>query len=382
MLNEELEGFLEKVLDRRSGPELRGLLVGYRLSAQSEGKSANTIALVEASTRYLCEFLNDHGLSTAINEIHAAELRGFIVALQNRQRFAHHPLTKPQEECLSGHTVNAYARSLRAFFSWTEVEGLIEENPFTRIRIPRAPKKIMPTFTEAQIISLMESVDTSTPEGFRNWSILLTLLDTGMRVSELTGFKVEDVNLEARLVKVLGKGCRERLVPIGSRTQKAFWRYLTLCRPEPATPRYKQFFLTKDGRPLTKDRVEAIVERCCRRAGITGVRASPHTFRHTFAVMFLRNGGDVFTLQRIMGHSTLDVLRIYVNMAQADINEAHRRCSPADNIDLKLPARKNRILSRGSSGAKRVLARSTNRLGVIDSETSPRRGPPEGLRGG
>ena len=352
MLNQELTGFLKEVLDHRPSTELLELLTGYRLSSLSEGKSHNTIALVEASTRYLHEFLTSRGLPTTINDIYTAELREFIVSLQDRKRFAHHPLTKPQDGRLSGHTVNAYVRSLRAFWSWAETEGLLEANPFAHIKTPRAPKKIMPTFSAAQVKTLLEIIDSSTPVGFRNWTILLALLDTGIRVSELTGLKAKDVNLETRSLKVLGKGCKERLVPIGARTQKAFWRYSTLCRPEPAMPRHDHFFLTEDGRPLTKDRVEAIVERCCRKAGITGVRLSPHTFRHTFAVMFLRNGGDVFTLQQIMGHSTLDVLRIYVNMAQADINEAHRRCSPADNIDLKLPARRSRIPGGKSSGVE------------------------------
>ncbi len=338
MLN-EMETFLGEVLDRRQrqATRLPELLEGYRLSAQAEGKSHNTIALVQASVRYFQEFLAAKGLPTDINEVHIVELRRFIISLQERQRFAHHPLTRPQEGRLSGHTVNAYVRSLRAFWSWAEAEGLVEENPFARIKIPPPPKKVMPTFSEVQLKSLIAAIDITTPEGCRDCAILVTFLDTGMRVSELTGLRIEDVSLEGRLAKVLGKGSRERLVPFGARVQNALWRYLTLYRPEPAVPRYEQFFLTRDGRPLTKDRVEAIVEHYCKRAGITGTRLSPHTFRHTFAVMFLRNGGDVFTLQRIMGHSTLDVLRIYVNMAQADINEAHRRCSPADNIDLKLP---------------------------------------------
>ncbi len=137
------------------------------------------------------------------------------------------------------------------------------------------------------------------------------------------------------MLKVWGKGAKERMVPFGKKVQGALWKYMMSCRPPPIVPRYDHVFLTWHGRPLTKDRVEAIVEHYGRKAGISGVRVSPHTFRHSFAVMFLRNGGNVFSLQRIMGHSTLDVLRIYVNMAQADIQEAHRRHSPADNMDFK-----------------------------------------------
>ena len=335
MPNRDIDEFLQDILKIKRGTELSHLREGYKLCAQAEGKSGNTIALVEAAVRYLDEFLGSSDLSADIRDIGVHELRCFIIDLQERQRFAHHPLTKPQAGHLSGHTINSYLRALRAFWSWAEAEGFIGENPFSRIRIPKAPRKIIPTFSETQIKALLAAVDTSTGEGFRNYAILLTLLDTGLRVSELTNLRLQDVNLEGRLLKVWGKGAKERLVPIGARVQKALWKYVTFYRPEPATPRYDRAFLTRHGRPLTKDRVEAIVERYGRKVGITGVRVSPHTFRHTFAVMFLRNGGNVFSLQRIMGHSTLDVLRIYVNMAQADIQEAHRRYSPADNMDFK-----------------------------------------------
>jgi integrase/recombinase XerD len=333
MLNREISDFLRQALKR--GTDLKDLLEGYRLCVHSEGKSPATIAIVEASVRYLQEFLSTNGLPTDIGGIGVRELRSFIIYLQGRQRFAQHRFTKPQEGHLSGHTVNGYLRALRAFWSWAQREGFVEENPFSQIKIPKAPKKVMPTFTQEQLQRLMAAIDTRTTSGHRDYTIIVTFLDTGTRCSELTGLKVDDVNQEAKLLKVWGKGAKERMVPFGRKVQHALWKYLTFYRPEPLMPRYDHVFLTGDGRPLTKDRVEAIVEHYGRKAGITGVRISPHTFRHTFAVMFLRNGGDVFSLQRIMGHSTLDVLRIYVNMAQADIQEAHRRHSPADNMDFK-----------------------------------------------
>jgi len=88
------------------------------------------------------------------------------------------------------------------------------------------------------------------------------------------------------------------------------------------------------GMPLTKTYIETLLKRYAKKAGIEGVRCSPHTFRHTFAISYLRNGGDVFSLQHILGHSSLDVVRIYVNLAQVDIKAAHRRYSPADNMNL------------------------------------------------
>jgi len=334
MLDREINDFLREALKR--GTHLKDLLEGYRLCGHSEGKSPATIAIVEASVHYLQEFLSTNGLPTEIGGIGVRELRSFIIYLQGRQRFAQHRFTKPQEGHLSGHTVNGYLRALRAFWSWAQREEFVDENPFSEIKIPKAPKKVMPTFTQEELRRLMAAIDTRTALGHRDYTMIITFLDTGMRCSELTGLNVDDVNREARLLKVRGKGAKERMVPFGKKVQHALWKYLTFYRPEPLMSRYENVFLTKDGKPLTKERVEGIVEYYGRKASITGVRISPHTFRHTFAVMFLRNGGDVFSLQRIMGHSTLDVLRIYVNMAQADIQEAHRLHSPIDNMDFKL----------------------------------------------
>lgn len=353
MLNGEIDNFLQEVLQRGTQADLAHLMEGYKLCAQSEGKSSATIAIVEASVHYIEEFLSTNGLSTDIERIGVRELRHFIVYLQGRQRFAQHRFTKPQQGHLSGHTVNGYLRAVRAFWAWAQREGFIDENPFSHVQIPKAPRKVIPTFTEEQLRCLMEAIDTSSASGHRDYTIIMSFLDTGVRCSELTNLRVKDVNLEARLLKVWGKGAKERMVPFGKKVQGALWKYMMSCRPPPIVPRYDHVFLTCDGRPLMKDRVEAIVERYGRKAGITGVRVSPHTFRHTFAVMFLRNGGNVFSLQRIMGHSTLDVLRIYVNMAQADIQEAHRRHSPADNMDFK-PAYRRGARNNGAIDKKTI----------------------------
>jgi site-specific recombinase XerD len=333
---------LGQVLSKGTAAQLDRVLEGYRLTAQSEGKSPNSIAIVAASVRYLDEFLTSHNLSTDVTEIGVEELRRFIVYLRERPRFVRHRFTQPQGGHLSGHTINGYMRALQSFWSWLQREEFIQETPFTKLKIPKSPKRIIPTFSQEQLRQLFGAIDITSPTGYRDYTIMLTLLDSGIRCSELTGLGFTDVKLESRLLKVWGKGSKERLVPIGARVQKAMWKYLNRYRPEPATPRYDQVFLTRDGRPLTKDRLEAIVERYGKKAGITGVRVSPYTFRHTMAVTFLRNGGDVFSLQRILGHSSLEVVRGYVNLAQSDISRVHQRNSPADNLEFKLPKSRRR----------------------------------------
>jgi integrase/recombinase XerD len=341
---EEVEEFIVELPGKKSRTDLGNLIGGYGLCARAEGKSLNYISLVTASVRFFIRYLEENGLPRDASRINARHIRGFVLHLKSANRFSEHPFARPQNTGLTGHTINTYMRSLRAFWSWLLSEGIIDYSPFSNLRIPRAPKKVIPTFSDEQIKALLAAIDPSSPEGFRNHTIVLMLLDTMIRVSELTGCRKEDLNLEGRCLKVTGKGDRERIVPFGRMLQKALWRYITLYRHEPLIPRQDMLFLTADGTPMTKNRIEFILNTYGKRAGISGVRVSPHTFRHTGAVAFLRNGGDLFTLQRIMGHSSLEILRGYVNLNQDDLNRIHEKASPLDNLEIPKP--RGRIVGR------------------------------------
>ena len=314
---------------------LYNLIQGYRLCARTEGKSEKTIRITTTALTTLRDFLEARQYRADVTKIGASELREFILHLQQVRAFEHHPFTKPQDKGLSGHAVNCYLRAIRAFWSWLVREEIIMSSPFSRVRIPKPPKKVIATFSEKQLNATLRAINTSAPAGFRDWTMILTLLDTGLRASELTGLTLNNVNLDESLLKVCGKGNKERVVPIGAKVQRAVWKYWHRHRPQPANPLCPTLFLTASGRPITTDRLRAIIKKYSDRAGIEGVRCSPHTFRHTFAISYLRNGGDVFTLQRILGHETLDMVRNYVNVAQYDLEEAHLRCSPVDNLKIK-----------------------------------------------
>ncbi|MCP4685012.1 MAG: tyrosine-type recombinase/integrase, partial [bacterium] len=177
-------------------------------------------------------------------------------------------------------------------------EEYLEQHPFDRVKVPRAPHKVMATLSEAQIQDLLGVIDIDTPQGYRNFTLVLMMLDCGLRLAELTGLRLSHVRLEEGEFKVMGKGSRERVVPMGRQLVRCLARYIARYRPQPAVPRVDQLFLTDDGWPLGKNRVENLMTRYGKRAGITGVRCSPHTLRHTAAVSFVRNGGDAFSLQR------------------------------------------------------------------------------------
>jgi len=337
MLGDEIDHFLEQALDKaEASTELSNLIEGYSICARSEGISENTILLTGRAVTYLRGFLSRSGLLTNAESIGVSEIRSFILHLKEARRFEFHPLVKSRDRKLTGHTVNCYLRSISAFWSWLLKEGFINSNPFARVKIPKAPKKVITPFTEEQIQSLLQAIDTSITTGLRNYAMVLTFLDTGMRLRELIGLKMNDVDFRNRTLKVLGKGAKERRLPIGKRLLAALWKY-QLHRPQPATGLIDNFFLTRDGWPLAKNRIETIIKNLGRKAGLQGVRCSPHTFRHTFCIQFLRNGANLFSLQQMTGHSSLEVLRGYVALAESDLKSAHQKYSPVDNLNLRAP---------------------------------------------
>lgn len=348
-----------------STTELARLIQGYRLCAKTEGKSDKTIAIVANSVSYFENFLRSEGLPTDVTQIGSREIRAFILYLQQKRCFSGHPLNKTQERGLSGHTINCYLRSIRVFWSWLVSEEIIEANPLARLKIPKPPKKVITTFSDRQLEQLLNGIDTSTAEGYRDQAIILTLLDTALRVSELVNIRLDDLWLEEGLIKVMGKGGKERFVPIGKSIQRILWRYINRYRAEPVTPNCDFLFLTTHGRPMTKDRIDKKMSRYGEKAGIRGVRCSPHTLRHTAAIRFLRNGGDVFSLQRMLGHSTLEMTRRYCELADVDVKRAHATASPVDNLGLKLGRSKMRMTNEATRYKGSVASSRTKNLGLF-----------------
>ena len=314
--------------------ELKQIALGYELIAKSEGMSDKTIQTVGLSIKTFNQFLEMRCLPSDVRMIDASILRHYSVYLQGKNKYMNHVFTPMQTNRITMHTVSVYLRGLSSFWSWLERDGIINDNPFKRIRLPKPPNKIVPHFSNLQIIDLFRAINKNTPCGFRNYAMALLLFDTGIRCAELCSIKLCDVDIETRRIKVWGKGSRERIVPIGARTQDAIRKYLRFYRAQPRLPEIDRLFLTDDGDPLKNRRVQTIIRQYGQKAGIAGVRLSPHTFRHTMAIQYLRNGGDVFTLQRILGHSSLQMTVRYVALEQQDIDRVHRRSSPGDMIGI------------------------------------------------
>ena len=174
------------------------------------------------------------------------------------------------------------------------------------------------------------------PTGTRDRAMLLTLLDTGLRASELCALLIGDVDMKTGKVDVKhgaqggAKGGKGRVVYLGKAARRALWRYLA-TREDGEDPR-APLFLGKFDRPLSKETLRLLVKNLGKKAEVK--KSHPHRFRHTFSITYLRSGGDLFTLQALLGHGSLDMVQRYAKIAQIDIQQAHRRASPADNWHL------------------------------------------------
>ncbi len=307
--------------------ELGNLIQGFKLCCQTEGKSPKTIEWYTTFLLRFLTFLEFNSYPTDAAQINKEVIRAFILYLQEEAK------TPRSKKPLSSATVQGYVRTLRVFFSWAVREEYLPDSPTAKIPVPKATQKIINTFTYEQIGKLAEACYRSNGNSYRNLTILLLLLDTGIRVSELVHINHEDVNLAEGWVKIkIGKGGKERIVPVGSVVQKSLWKYINRFRPQPLTQKVTRLFLSEYGLPLTRSGIQQMLRRCGKRAGISGVRCSPHTFRHTFAKSYLINGGDIFSLQKILGHSSLASVRTYLNLFGTDIKKQHQKYSPADNL--------------------------------------------------
>ena len=173
-----------------------------------------------------------------------------------------------------------------------------------------------------------------TAMGSRNIALLVTFLDTGARESEICDLLLKDAHIEEGYLKVMGKGAKERILPIGAVTQKVLWRYIFHFRPQPDSELNDYLFLTSDGNKLNGDAVRLLMKRWGKKAGVPRLHA--HLCRHTFATNFLiHKCGDTFRLQQILGHSTLEMVRHYVNYASVHDMIQNHVSSPMDRMGVK-----------------------------------------------
>jgi len=301
---------------------LSQIIDGYLLAANARRLSPHTIADYQTTFNKLTAFLQTDPL---FNSIHKSDLERFLAA---------QPVSKK--------TLLNYHTGLSALWTWAYDEALATRHLPRSIERPRPEQRAIAPFTQADIKALLGALrysETYRNHGAtasnalqnhdRNRAIILLLLDTGLRADELCSARIQDCNLKNQWLRVFCKGSKERIIPICARTAQTLWKYLA-SRPDarPEDP----LFITLNDTPLDRHRLLKQLNLIGKRAGVSDTH--PHRFRHTFAINFLRNGGDIYSLQMILGHSTLDMTKKYLQIAQADIHSAHRLASPVSNWRL------------------------------------------------
>ncbi|MED1148909.1 tyrosine-type recombinase/integrase [Bacillus paralicheniformis] len=225
-------------------------------------------------------------------------------------------------------SINTRLRAIRAFFNFLEKDRQIYENPVRELSLLKQKKEVVETFSRDQLKDLLRQPDLGTFTGFRDYTIMLLLIETGVRVRELTDICVKDIRWEDSQIRIDGKGYKERLVPIQATMKRQLRKYIQIRGDVPN----EALFVTIDNTPLTIRQVQNRLRKYGRKANIKNVRCSPHTFRHTFAKMSVQNGADVFALQAVLGHTSLDMVRNYVNLFSSDVMDAHKKFSPVEKL--------------------------------------------------
>lgn len=237
------------------------------------------------------------------------------------------------QERLRGVTVQGYYRAIKAFFAFLFEEEYILRNPMKKLKSPKAEQKMMRTFNKQEIASILRYYDQMDYFGLRNYTIMCLLFSTGMRKGELLNLKLKDVNLTVDMIKVMGKGSKERVIPVSRALRRVMLQYLRK-RDEYLEGVYCEYFLTnKDKRQLRISGLNAVFAKLKKDLKLGGEKFSPHTWRHTFAKTFLLNGGDIFSLQKILGHSDITTTKRYINLNDKEIKQQHAKFNPLDNSE-------------------------------------------------
>ncbi len=235
-----------------------------------------------------------------------------------------------QRQGLKDWTQNAAGRAIKTFFHRSVEEGLLTESPAKRVRLPRIDKAILPALTEDEIKKLLKACELE-----RDKAIILFMLDTGVRNAELVALNYGDVDMKTGAVTVrMGKGRKSRIVYVASRVRKQLLRYFGESgTPTPDEPLWTSGHSPNEKRVrLSSSGLNQMFQRIRQRAGVKN--ATPHAMRRSFALNCLRGGMSVHVLAKLMGHSDTHTLRRYLDLTEDDLEAAHRKASPADNMKL------------------------------------------------
>ena len=239
-------------------------------------------------------------------------------------------LASEREKGMKGSTRSRRTAAIRMFFRHLKERRLIRENPSDLMDAPKKALALPRVLSEAEVFAMLDEVKGEDPTSLRDRAILEVMYGCGLRVSELCELKREDIVAEGELLRILGKGSKERIVPIGGAAGRALTAYLEGSRESFAKGNLSEghIFLTRLGRPFTRQGIFKIVRTHAAAVGIAADRISPHVLRHCFASHMLSHGADIRAIQELLGHADIGTTQIYTHVDTARFGEIHRRFHP------------------------------------------------------
>lgn len=266
--------------------------------------SPNTVASYLSDIRKLMHMYQD----SRPEDLSSEDLSGFLASEVRKG--------------ISKRSQSRVVSSIKSFYGFMEIEGRLRDNPAETIESPKISRHIPTVLSVEEIDRIISSVDLSSPEGHRNRAILEVLYSCGLRVSELVSLRISDLFFDESFIRVIGKGNKQRLIPMGEPAIRAVTLYISQTRRTLAYGKNEDIlFLNRRGEKMTRQMVFLIIKRQCKAAGITK-EISPHTFRHSFATHLVENGADLRAVQQMLGHESILTTEIYTHMDSRKWQEA------------------------------------------------------------
>jgi integrase/recombinase XerC/integrase/recombinase XerD len=291
---------------------LQSQITGFLVTCQVEDLSPHTLRYYKYQLGLMERCFREMGVASAA-EATTAHVRLAILRVQEKN--------KPS-------SVHSFYRAVCRFFNWLVEEEVLEKSPAARVRPPRVPEVIIVPFRPEQVRDMLTVNPPTDLVLARNRAIILVFLDTGLRVSEMTGIQLADVDIDRATIKVMGKGSRERIVAIGKHAQMALLKYVMMRHDTQPC-----LWVNRYSRPMTKWGISQMIADTGRRAEVTGVRCSSHTFRHTSGTMAMRNGASEREVQLLLGHKTRKMTQHYTATLTSEFAvKSHCHFSPVDNL--------------------------------------------------
>ena len=278
------------------------------------GLAQNTIASYRSDLTLFARWLYRTHPACLPESASFAELSAYL------GEFSRHAKPRSQQRLLA---------SWRRFFHWHLSNGTRTDDPTARLAPPLTPRRIPKLISEAQVEALLVAPEADTPQGARDRCMLEVLYATGLRVSELVGLKMHEVSLSDALVQIIGKGSKERLVPLGEAACDALRDYLQNVRPQFIRGRADEHvFLTRLGGGMTRQMFWKLIKQYATTAGIAASALSPHTLRHAFATHLIDHGADLRAVQMLLGHQDISTTQIYTHVARARLQQLYQQHHP------------------------------------------------------